>query len=49
MDVILRSKWARSWRTNSAVAREVTLAEADGRSYPAKLRDALARLFSPYL
>jgi cardiolipin synthase A/B len=30
-------------------AREVTLAEADSRSYPAKLRDALARLFSPYL
>ncbi len=30
-------------------AREVTLAEADGRSYPAKLRDAVARLFSPYL
>jgi hypothetical protein len=22
---------------------------ADSRSYPAKLRDALARLFSPYL
>lgn len=30
-------------------AREVTLAEADGRSYPAKLRDAFFRLFSPYL
>ena len=30
-------------------AREVTLAEADGRSLPAKLRDAVARLFSPYL
>jgi len=30
-------------------AREVTLAEADGRSLPAKLRDATARLFSPYL
>ena len=30
-------------------AREVTLAEADGRSYPVKLRDATARLFSPYL
>ena len=32
-----------------SAAREVTLAEADGRSLPAKLRDALARLFSPYL
>ncbi len=30
-------------------AREVTLAEADGRRYPAKLRDSIARLFSPYL
>jgi cardiolipin synthase len=30
-------------------AREVTLAEVDGRSWPAKLRDAIARLFSPYL
>jgi cardiolipin synthase len=30
-------------------AREMTLAEADGRSYPAKLRDAIARLFSPFL
>jgi len=30
-------------------AREVTLAEADGRSHPAKLRDAFFRLFSPYL
>lgn len=31
------------------VAHEVTLAEADARSYPAKVRDAFARLFSPYL
>ena len=30
-------------------AREVTLAEVDGRPLPAKLRDAIARLFSPYL
>ncbi len=30
-------------------AREVTLAEADGRGYACKLRDAVARLFSPYL
>ncbi|HZF02536.1 MAG TPA: cardiolipin synthase [Methylomirabilota bacterium] len=30
-------------------AREITLAEVDGRSLPAKLRDAIARLFSPYL
>lgn len=30
-------------------AREVTSAEVEGRSYPAKLRDSFARLFSPYL
>ena len=30
-------------------AREVTLAEVDARRLTAKLRDALARLFSPYL
>ena len=30
-------------------ARPVTLAEVDGRTLPVKLRDALARLFSPYL
>jgi cardiolipin synthase A/B len=29
--------------------REVTLAEVDKRSLPGKLRDAIARLFSPYL
>jgi len=32
-----------------STAREVTLAEADGRRMPTKLRDAVARLFSPYL
>ena len=32
-----------------AGAREVTLAAVDGRSYPVRLRDAAARLFSPYL
>ncbi len=30
-------------------AREITLAEVDGRSYPIKLCDSVARLFSPYL
>jgi cardiolipin synthase len=30
-------------------AHEVTLAEVDGRTYPAKLRDSMVRLFSPYL
>ena len=30
-------------------AREITLSDVDARSYAAKLRDSLARLFSPYL
>jgi cardiolipin synthase len=30
-------------------AREVTLAETDGRMFVPRLRDAIARLFSPYL
>jgi cardiolipin synthase A/B len=33
----------------SSAAREVTLVEMDGRPLPARLRDAAARLFSPYL
>jgi cardiolipin synthase len=32
-----------------SAAREVTLAEVDARILPTKLRDAIARLFSPYL
>jgi cardiolipin synthase len=30
-------------------AHEVTLAEVDARTVPSKLRDAIARLFSPFL
>jgi hypothetical protein len=30
-------------------AHEVTLAEVDARTIPGKLRDAAARLFSPFL
>ena len=32
-----------------ATARPLTLAEADGRSLPVRLRDGVARLFTPYL
>ena len=32
-----------------ALSREITLAEMDGRPLPVKLRDAAAKLFSPYL
>jgi cardiolipin synthase len=37
------------FRATLALSREVTLAEVDGRSLPEKLRDATAKLFSPYL
>jgi cardiolipin synthase len=30
-------------------ARQVTLADVDGRSLPVRLRDGVARLFTPYL
>ncbi|HEY1661456.1 MAG TPA: phospholipase D-like domain-containing protein [Verrucomicrobiae bacterium] len=36
-------------RKKIASAREVTLAQIDKRSLPAKLRDSIARLFAPYL
>jgi len=36
-------------RGKISTAREVTLAEVDGRLLPIKLRDAIARLFSPFL
>lgn len=32
-----------------ASGREITLADVDGRSLPVRLRDGVARLFSPYL
>lgn len=32
-----------------AKSREITLADVDGRSLPIRLRDGVARLFSPYL
>ena len=37
------------FRRKISAAHEVTLPEVDGRSLPIKLRDAIARLFSPYL
>lgn len=32
-----------------ARSREVTLAEVDGRPLPERVRDGLAKLFSPYM
>jgi cardiolipin synthase len=45
----LAEKMSRLVQDKLRGAREVTLAEVDGRSYLANLRDAIARLFSPYL
>jgi cardiolipin synthase len=39
----------REFDATAAASREVTLAEMDGRSLPEKLRDGVAKLFSPYL
>jgi cardiolipin synthase len=36
-------------RTTIARSRRRTLADVDGRSLPIRLRDGIARLFSPYL
>ena len=42
-------KWAASSGAAVTGGRRVTLDEVDGRSLPARLRDSLCWLFSPYL
>ena len=39
----------RDFEATVAVSREVTLAEVDGRALPERVRDGVAKLFSPYL
>ena len=39
----------RDFEETTAVSREVTLAEVEGRALPEKIRDGVAKLFSPYL
>jgi cardiolipin synthase len=40
----------KAWfRRRLEVSTEVTKADIDGRSLPRRLRDSVARLFSPYL
>jgi cardiolipin synthase len=39
----------RDFEATTAVSREVTLAEVDGRALPERVRDGVAKLFSPYL
>jgi cardiolipin synthase A/B len=48
-DTALAQGLTRPLRERIQHAHEVTLAEVDGRSLPARLRDGLARLFTPYL
>jgi cardiolipin synthase len=46
---VLAQELAKIMARKIAAAREVTLSEVDARPLPIKLRDALARQFSPYL
>ena len=48
-DIHFASLLERRCADTVAQSREITLAEMDGRSLPVKLRDATAKLFSPYL
>ena len=48
-DPALASKLEQIIAEKLRTAREVTLAEVDGRSLPSKLRDGAARLLAPYL
>lgn len=48
-DPALAAKLEQIIKEKLKTAREVTLAEVDGRSLPSKLRDGAARLLAPYL
>ena len=48
-DPALAAKLETIFAQKMQAAREVTLAEVDGRSLPSKLRDGAARLLAPYL
>jgi cardiolipin synthase len=48
-DVHLAERLARLVEAKRSQAREITLAEIDGRSVPVRFRDGIARLASPYL
>jgi cardiolipin synthase A/B len=48
-DPALAGRLAATLYARLAQAHEVTLAEVDSRSLPARLRDGIARLFTPYL
>jgi cardiolipin synthase len=48
-DPILAQRLAANLMARFAQAHQVTLREVDSRSLPARLRDGVARLFTPYL
>ena len=48
-DVELAQRLDRWVETKRGGAHPVTMAEVDGRPLPARLRDGIARLLSPYL
>ncbi len=48
-DAPLAQRLARHFEIRRLSARQVTLEEVDGRRLPARLRDGLARLLTPYL
>jgi len=48
-DVELARRLDRWVETKRKDAQPVTLAEVEGRSLPARLRDGIARLLTPYL
>jgi len=48
-DAALADRLGGLFAARLAVAREVTLAEVDARPWPARLRDGIARLATPYL
>jgi cardiolipin synthase len=48
-DLALASRLEKLIEAKRAGSREVTLAEADARSLPVRLRDGIARLATPYL
>jgi cardiolipin synthase len=48
-DVDLAARLSEIVETKRQTARQVTLAEVDGRNVPIRLRDGLARLLTPYL
>jgi cardiolipin synthase len=48
-DADLAARLTQIVRSKIALSQPVTLQEVDGRAFPIRLRDGVARLFTPYL